>query len=360
MRGTVDPKQKPDVAERVLAARRAFREKLTNGDLADLVESWDPARYNNNATVAENLMFGTARNGVYEEDNLARDPHVLRVLEEAGLRRRFLEIGYDVAGTMVELFADLPPEHEFFQQFSFISSEDLPDYKDLLQRAKPETLEQLPEADRVRLMSLPFKLVLARHRLGHFTDAERDAVLKARKIFADTLPEDRRGAIAFFDPEQFTVSSSVVDNILFGRVAYGQAQAQEKIGRVIADVVEQLKLREPIIAVGLLFEVGIAGARQKAAQRQKLANARALVKRPDWIMLSEATAALDPRSHAAVVKSVTELRKDSGLIWSLQRATDCENFDIVVVVENGRVTHTGSYAELCERSDRFKQMLAPS
>jgi len=77
-------------------------------------------------------------------------------------------------------------------------------------------------------------------------------------------------------------------------------------------------------------------------------------------MLSEATAALDPRSHAAVVKSVTELRKDAGLIWSLQRATDCENFDIVVVVENGRVTHTGSYAELCERSDRFKQMLAPS
>ncbi len=360
MRGTVDPKLKPDVAERVLAARRAFREELSNGALADLVEGWDPARYNNNATVAENLMFGTARNGVYQEDNLARDPHVLRVLEEVGLRRRFLEIGYEVAGTMVELFADLPPEHEFFQQFSFISSEDLPDYKDLLMRTKPETLEQLPEVDRVRLMSLPFKLVLARHRLGHFDDAERDAVLKARKIFAETLPEDRKGAIAFFHPEQFTVSSSIVDNILFGRVAYGQAQAQEKIGRVIASVVEHLKLREPIIAVGLLFEVGIAGARLNAAQRQKLAIARALVKRPDWIMLSEATAALDPRSHAAVVKSIAELRKDAGLIWSLQRASDCESFDIVVVVENGRVTHTGPYAELCERSDRFKQMLAPS
>jgi ABC-type multidrug transport system fused ATPase/permease subunit len=360
MRGTMDPAAKPDVAERVLAARRAFREKLTNGALADLVESWDPARYNSNATVAENLMFGTARNAVYQEDNLARDPHVLSVLDQVGMRRRFLEIGYEVAGTMVELFADLPPEHEFFQQFSFISSEDLPDYKDLLMRAKPETLEQLPEADRVRLMSLPFKLVLARHRLGHFNDTERDAILKARRIFAETLPEDRKGAIAFFDPEHFTVSSSIVDNILFGRVAYGQAQAQEKIGRVMADVVEQLKLREPIIAVGLQFEVGIAGARLTAAQRQKLAIARALVKRPDWLMLSEATAALDPRSHAAAIKAITELRKDAGLIWSLQRASDCESFDIVVVVENGRVTHTGPYAELCEKSARFKQMLAPA
>jgi len=360
MRGTVDPAANPDVADRVLAARRAFREKLTSGALADLVESWDPARYNSNATVAENLMFGTARNGVYHEDNLARDAHVLSVLDQVGLRRRFLEIGYEVAGTMVELFADLPPDHAFFQQFSFISSDDLPDYKDLLMRVKPETLDQLPEDDRVRLMSLPFKLVLARHRLGHFNEAERDAILRARKIFADTLPDERRNAIAFFDPEHFTASSSIVDNILFGRVAYGQAQAQEKIGRVMADVVEQLKLREPIIAVGLQFEVGIAGGRLNAGQRQKLAIARALVKRPDWLLLSEATAAMDPRSHAQVVKAIVEARKDAGLVWSLQRATDAEGFDLVVMMENGHVSQVGSFAELRERSSRFKQMLAPA
>lgn len=360
MRGTVDPVANADVAERVLAARRAFREKLTSGALADLVESWDPLRYNSNATVAENLMFGTARNGVYHEDNLARDPHVLSVLDQVGLKRRFLEIGYEVAGTMVELFADLPPEHAFFQQFSFISSDDLPDYKDLLVRVKPEALDQLPEADRVRLMSLPFKLVLARHRLGHFNEAEREAILKARKIFAETLPEDRRDAIAFFDPEHFTASSSIVDNILFGRVAYGQAQAQEKIGRVMADVVEQLKLREPIIVVGLLFEVGIAGGRLNASQRQKLAIARALVKRPDWLLLSEATAAMDPRSHAQVVKAILEARQDAGLIWSLQRASDAEGFDLVVMIENGHVSQVGSFAELQERSSRFKQMLAPA
>lgn len=360
MRGTLDPQKKPDVVERVLAARMAFREKLNSGALADLVENWDPARYNSNATVAENLMFGTARDATYQEDNLARDPHVLGVLDSVGLRQRFLQIGYEVAGTMVELFADLPPDHEFFQQFSFISSDDLPDYKDLLLRTKPDALDQLAEADRVRLMSLPFKLVLARHRLGHFNEAERDAILKARRIFAETLPAERRDAIAFFDPDQFTVSSSIVDNILFGRVAYGQAQAQEKIGRVIADVVEQMQLREPIIEVGLQFEVGIAGARLTAAQRQKLAIARALVKRPDWLMLSEATATLDPRSHAQVVRAVVEARKDAGLVWSLQRATDCELFDTVVVIEHGRVTQCGPYAELCEKHGRFKQMLAPA
>src|SRR3546814_5462482 len=88
---------------------------------------------------------------------------------------------------MVELFADLPPDHEFFQQFSFIASDDLPDYKDLLLRSRPDAPDQLPEADRVRLMSLPFKLVLARHRLGHFDASAREAILRAREIFDRTL-----------------------------------------------------------------------------------------------------------------------------------------------------------------------------
>src|SRR3546814_4058427 len=46
MRGSVDPEAQPDMAQRVLEARRAFRVELTNGALADLVESWDPAQYN--------------------------------------------------------------------------------------------------------------------------------------------------------------------------------------------------------------------------------------------------------------------------------------------------------------------------
>lgn len=360
MRGSIDPERHPDLAQRILNARRAFRTELTNGALADLVESWDPEQYNSNATVAENLMFGTARDVVYQEDNLARDPHVLSVLDAVGLRARFLEIGYEVASTMVELFADLPPDHEFFQQFSFISSDDLPDYKDLLVRARPGDLDQLPDTDRARLMSLPFKLVLARHRLGHFDEAERAAILKARSIFSSTLPPERAGSVAFFDPEHFTAGSSIVDNILFGRVAYGQAQAQEKIGRVMADVVAQMELREPIIEVGFSFEVGIAGARLGAAQRQKLAIARSIIKRPDWLMLSEATAALDPRSHAAMMRDILDARKDAGLVWSLQRAADCEGFDLVLVIEDGRLVQSGKYADLCDRQGRFQQLLAPA
>ncbi|MBX3454157.1 ABC transporter ATP-binding protein [Ferrovibrio sp.] len=357
MRGTINPKQRGELADRVLQARRAFRSRLADGDIADLVEGWDPERYNTNATVAENLLFGTARELIFDVDNLASDPFTLGVLEQVGLRDRFLRIGYEVASTMVELFADLPPDHEFFQQFSFISSDDLPDYKELLARAKPDNLGQLADADRARLMTLPFKLILTRHRLGQIDENDRAAILQARKIFSQTLPEDRRGSIAFFDPEHFNASASIVDNILFGRVAYGQAQAQEKIGAVMADVIKQLQLRDPIIEVGFNFDVGISGARLNSGQRQKLAIARALLKQPDWVMLSESTASLDPRSHAAVLQALLEQRKQAGLVWSLQRVSEAEGFDIVVVIADGRVVGNGRYADLAASNEAFKKML---
>lgn len=357
MRGTINPRKKSDLADRVMEARRAFRSRLADGDIADLVEGWDPAKFNSNATIAENLMFGTPRDTWLDIDNLAHNPHMLKVLEAVGLRDRFMEIGYEVATTMVELFADLPPDHEFFQQFSFISSDDLPEYKELVTRAKPDQLSQLAENDRARLMSLPFKLINARHRLGHISEKEIEAILKARRLFAETLPEERRASIAFFDPEHFNASASIVDNILFGRVAYGQAQAQEKIGAVMADVIAQLGLRDPIITVGFQFDVGIGGARLSSAQRQKLAIARAILKQPDWLILSESTAALDPRSHASVQKALLDQRKEAGLVWSLQRPAEAENFDLVLMISDGRVAAFGRFAELRENNQAFRHLL---
>jgi putative ABC transport system ATP-binding protein len=58
LRGSIDPEAHPELAERVLEARRALGERLQNPKLGRLVEVWDADRYNTNATLAENLLFG--------------------------------------------------------------------------------------------------------------------------------------------------------------------------------------------------------------------------------------------------------------------------------------------------------------
>jgi putative ABC transport system ATP-binding protein len=357
LRGLIDPKKEPELAAGVLRARAALRERLADPAMAALVETWDRSRYNNNATVAENLLFGTPVGDKFDLEHMARNKYMLSVLEKTGLKATFLNIGFQVAETMVELFADLPADHEFFQQFSFISSEDLPEFKDILGRANRDNLDALSAADRERLMSLPFKLIPARHRLGQITDEFRAQIVKAREVFAADLPADLQGAVAFFDPEKYTRAANLLDNILFGKVGYGQAQASEKVGALVSQVIEDLDLKPVITEVGLAYEVGIGGTRLSAAQRQKLAIARAVIKRPDLLILSEATAALDAATQSRISDQVFSAFQGKAIIWSLHRAALAERFDRILVIADGKVVEQGTFAELNREGREFHKLM---
>src|SRR5439155_698692 len=111
-----------------------------------------------------------------------------------------LRTGHKVAETMVELFSGLPPGHEFFAQYSFIRQEDLPQYEAILQRAKEVGLKELDEAERRALISLPFKLIATRHRLGLIDESFEARVVEARRHFAAHLPAEPKRSIQLLDP----------------------------------------------------------------------------------------------------------------------------------------------------------------
>jgi ABC-type multidrug transport system fused ATPase/permease subunit len=163
--------------------------------------------------------------------------------------------------------------------------------------------------------------------------------------------------VAFFDADAFNAAANILDNILFGKVAYGQAQASEKVGRMIGEVVDALGLHEAIVNVGLDFEVGIGGSRLTQAQRQKLAIARAVIKRPDVLFLDEATASLDGASQSLIMDNIMREFAGRGLVWSLHRPALAERFDRVLVMRDGRVDGQGSYGELARAGTRFHKLL---
>ena len=94
----------PDLAERVLEARRELRSRLEDPEIAPLVEFIDRDAYNTNMSVAENLMFGTPRERSFHPDALAENEYVRKVLHETGLMDDFIDIGRKVAELMVDLF----------------------------------------------------------------------------------------------------------------------------------------------------------------------------------------------------------------------------------------------------------------
>jgi ABC-type multidrug transport system fused ATPase/permease subunit len=346
LRGTIDPEAQPELAASFLKARDAMGRRLEDPRLGRLVEVFDPERYNQNATLAENLLFGTPIGETFDVDRLAAQPYMRRVLDQAGLTDALLEVGLKVASTMVELFADLPPDHEYFRQFSFISADDLPDYRALITRADPAKLDALSAADRERLIALPLKLIPARHRLGLIDEALQARVLEARRLFREQLPEELQGCVAFFEADRYNTAASLQDNILFGKIAYGQAQAGERIGDLISEVLSDLGLRERVVEVGLQAQTGVGGSRLSLGQRQKLALARAILKRPEILILYDATGPLDPAEQIVILANLLDEFDQRTLIWALNQTDWAAKFDHVLVMQKGRVVEQGRYDEL--------------
>ena len=357
LRGTIDPDLRPDIAEAALKARAALADRLNEDEYKGLVEKFDRATYNTNASLAENLLFGTTVGDAFDHDRMAENEYVLDVLREADLVDDLLKAGRSVAETMIEIFADLPPGHEFFEQYSFISSEDLPEFKTLLSRTDRHGYDEMKPEDRTALLSLPFKVVVAQHRLGVLTDDLQAKVLTAREIFAEKLPEELQGAVEFFDAERYNAAASLQDNILFGKLVYGQAEGGKRIGALIADTLDNLGLRGAVLEAGLEFEVGVGGARLSTAQRQKLGIARALLKHPDVLILNESTSALDPSAQDRLAEKVLEARERKGVIWIVNRVPMASKFDRVIVLDDGRLAEEGSYADLDKEGTALRGLL---
>jgi putative ABC transport system ATP-binding protein len=344
--GLRSPAHDHDIDPQVLRAREGMRERLESLGIKDWVEGFDPARYNRNATLAENLLFGTPVGRVFDVDNLAGNAYVRQVLRDTGLHDLLIRAGHKVAETMVELFSGLPPGHEFFAQYSFINQDDLPQFEAILKRVGDHGLKELDEADTRLLLSLPFKLIAARHRLGLIDESFENRVIEARQYFAKNLPIDLRGAVEFFDPHRYNEAATLQDNILFGKIVTGQAGAVERITTLVREVLDELGLRPVVVKNGLDFQCGVGGARLAVADRQKIALVRALLKRPMLLVLDQALAVLDPASQVKVLEGVLAERKGQGLVGVLSRDDLAPRFAKVLVMERGRVVESGAPAEL--------------
>jgi len=356
LRGRLDAKRRPEAAEGMVAARKALAELLVEAGMAQLVERFEADRYNTNLSFSDNLLFGTPVDETFAPARLASNPYVLQVLDKVGLTNDLIQTGIKVAETMLELFADLEPGHEFFDQFSFIAHDELPDYRLILGRAAAG-IDRLKPADRSRLISLPFRLVETRHRLGLIDDDLRQRIVEAREVFRADLPPALSPKIEFFDPERYNEASSILENVLFGSIAFDAAHGSTRVQELVTQVLDRMGLCPVVSEVGLDYQVGSAGSRLTVTQRQKLAIARAIIKRPDLLILNEAIAALDPAAQQQILSALREHCKDMALIIVLQRARFARHFDHVVVMEQGRVVEQGSFAELDHPASSMTQLI---
>jgi ATP-binding cassette subfamily B protein len=155
-------------------------------------------------------------------------------------------------------------------------------------------------------------------------------------------------AVAFVPQKPYLFSGTVASNLRYGK----PDATDEELWRALetaqaADFVRRL-------AAGLDAPIAQGGTNVSGGQRQRLAIARALVRRPEIYLFDDSFSALDYATDAALRAALSNEIADATVVIVAQRVSTIRNADRIVVLDEGRVVGTGTHRELMESNETYR------
>jgi ABC-type multidrug transport system fused ATPase/permease subunit len=103
--------------------------------------------------------------------------------------------------------------------------------------------------------------------------------------------------------------------------------------------------------------VGDRGVRLSGGEIQRISLARAILRKPELLILDEATSSLDSNSEQIIQKSIEHIAKYTTIVVIAHRLSTIKNADYIYVLSKGRIVEEGSYKELTKQGGLFAQMV---
>ena len=332
----------PDILQRIVDARSVVRSHLEEENLLNVIVPFDPAQYNRNASLGENLVFGVAAGARLSARGLAGDRFFRAIIAAEGLEKPLAEMGLTIAETTIETFAGLPPGHPLFERYGMMQSNELEEFAEIVERAQArDASSRLTSIDFERLIGLALAYVEPRHRLNLINPALEQRVLRARQSFMKFLPDEYGSEIEFYDPLKVIAAAPIRDNLLFGRVAYGVSNSEQKVAAALKSSLTELGLLETVYRLGLDYDVGPGGKLLFAPQRVAVNLARCVVRNPDILIVDSALSDFSAVEAETLINALQETMKDKTLIMAFVDRTFADNFDRVIEFDGARVKDYG-------------------
>ena len=183
--------------------------------------------------------------------------------------------------------------------------------------------------------------------LMNFDPWEKGEIFIGDYNLKDINLEALRNRIAYISQDIFLFSGTIKENLELGNE-----------DATMADIIEACRLSkadEFINNMPLRYETMLEenGANLSGGQKQRLAIARALLKKPDILIMDEATSNLDSITEKAIEKTINSLSRNITTIIIAHRLSTIMRCDKIFVMEQGKFIEQGTHSELIARKGRY-------
>lgn len=325
LRDRLDPARDTAFAEALVAARSDVRARLAAADGAgDDIHVLGPEAFNPAFTLAENILYGTAADDRLGGRAISRHDFMGKVFRDSGLVPNLR----GMAATLCRRLLDVAEARgELLAQYEFLDDAAVEYLQSLAPKVVRHEFDDLTPDGRRFLGWLLLSQAPARHRLGVVDDAVIAAVLEARRIFREQRPPELADAVVPFDLTRAHPALTVLETLLFGRVAEERPGARERIEALVTEVVDARDLRRPIMLHLAQSEVGIAGSRIPPIARHRIGLGRSLIKKPSVLVFHDALGPFNRASQASTLERIRTLLPNTTLIWIDQTGDGLPDFD---------------------------------
>ena len=180
-------------------------------------------------------------------------------------------------------------------------------------------------------------------------DPDLGKILIDNKCLKDHNIEVIRRDIGYVPQTTFLFSDTIYNNINFGNINSKAEDIQyySKIACIHDDIMSFPKKYASML--------GERGINLSGGQKQRLAIARALIKKPQILILDDSLSALDTETEHKVIKNLKKEIKHITKIIVSHRISTIEKCDLILVLNNGKVIECGTHKKLCEINGYYKE-----
>jgi len=159
-----------------------------------------------------------------------------------------------------------------------------------------------------------------------------------------------RRSIGIVPQDTVLFNDSIRENVRYGRPSASDAEVDEAIQLAHLDKFVQS------LPQGLETVVGERGLKLSGGEKQRVAIARTILKRPLILVFDEATSSLDSESEKAILKAIDEVAQGHTSLVIAHRLSTIVDADQIIVLENGCIVEQGTHRELLARKGAYTNL----